>query len=106
MKFLGPAVTGEKPFENVDRKLTCALWPRSPNDLDLKNFIVVEFERTVVSKSTIATKNPFFDFFSIKWQPSWSHDPDEMYKFSSPRNLNEIALVVSEENPFEMLTDN
>ena len=63
MKFLGPAVTGEKPFENVDRKLTCALWPRSPNDLDLKNFIVVEFERTVVSKSTIATKNPFFDFF-------------------------------------------
>ena len=26
---------GGKPFENVDRQLTCDLWPSSPNNLDL-----------------------------------------------------------------------
>ena len=37
MKFkeIGTAVSDKKPFENVDRQLTCDLVPRAPNDLDL-----------------------------------------------------------------------
>ena len=32
----GVTITSEKKsFENVDRQLTCDLWPRSTNDLDL-----------------------------------------------------------------------
>ena len=54
----------KKPFENVDKQLTCDLWPRSPNDFDLQKFIVVEFEYMIVSKDTIAiTKIHFFNFF-------------------------------------------
>ena len=30
-----PSISEKKPFENVERQLTCDLWPRSPNDLDL-----------------------------------------------------------------------
>ena len=37
MKFkeIGPVVSEQKPFENMDRHLTCDLWPKSPNNLDL-----------------------------------------------------------------------
>ena len=30
-----PVASEEKPFENVDRQLTCDVWTKSPNDLDL-----------------------------------------------------------------------
>ena len=32
---IGPVLSEEKPFENVNRQLICDLWPMSPNDLDL-----------------------------------------------------------------------
>ena len=55
----------KKPFANVDRQLTCDRWSRSPNDLNLQNFILVEYECTIILKSTIvATKNGLFLFFS------------------------------------------
>ena len=38
----GPEVSEEKSFVNVDRQLTCDLWPTSQNNLDLLNFIGVE----------------------------------------------------------------
>ena len=45
MKFkTGPVVSEMKPFENVDRQLTCDLWPRSSNDLDLWNSLGVKFD--------------------------------------------------------------
>ena len=56
--------SSEKSFENVDRQLTCDLWPRSRNDLDFQNLIVVESECTTNSKSTIATKKCTFSTFS------------------------------------------
>ena len=50
----------KKPFENVDRKLSCDFWQMSQNDLDLQNFIMVEFESTTVSKSTTEPKKMHF----------------------------------------------
>ena len=61
---IGPVVSEEKLLENVDRQLTCDLRPRSPKDLDIKSFIVVEFECTVVLKRTKATKECTFSTLS------------------------------------------
>ena len=59
--------SSEKSFENVDRQLTCDLWPRSRNDLDFQNLIVVESECTTNSKSAIAIKKcTFSTFFQSK----------------------------------------
>ena len=57
---IGRVVSDKKPFENVDRQLACDLWPMSPNDLDLQNFIMAQSEYRIVPKNTIGTKKCTF----------------------------------------------
>ena len=56
----------EQPFENVKRQLTCELWPKSANDLNLENCIGGKCWCIMVSKSTIATKIALFQLFPFK----------------------------------------
>ena len=48
------------------------LWPRSTIDLDLQNFLGVEYECIFISKSTTATEKVIFSTFSIHkpWRPN------------------------------------
>ena len=65
--MIGPGVSEEKLFENFEGQLTCNFWPRSINDIDLKNFIVVETENINIPNGTIATKKMhFFNFLNSK----------------------------------------
>ena len=60
---IGPVVSEEKPFENVDKQLICDLWPRSQNNLELQNFKGVETEFNIYQRAQWQPKTALVQLF-------------------------------------------